>query len=84
MQDGIGSAGRFVVGGRLGRELDADPRRWRMVAEGLASVGMGLEVATSIYPQNFLCEWLMCMLEYTTHCAHYSECIYPHSFLCEY
>lgn len=56
MQDGIGSAGRFLVGGRLGAELDDDPRRWRMVAELLATIGMALEVATSLYPQHFLRE----------------------------
>jgi hypothetical protein len=32
LKDGIGAAGRYLVGGRLGLEFDADPRRWRMVA----------------------------------------------------
>ena len=27
-KDGIGAAGRLLVGGRLGLELDDDPRRW--------------------------------------------------------
>lgn len=38
-QDGIGAAGRFLVGGRLGREFDDDPRRWRMVAEAITTLG---------------------------------------------
>jgi hypothetical protein len=32
LKDGIGAMGRYLVGGRLGLEFDADPRRWRMVA----------------------------------------------------
>jgi hypothetical protein len=39
IKDGIGAAGRFLVGGRLGREFDDDPRRWRMVAEAITTLG---------------------------------------------
>ncbi len=34
LKDGIGAMGRYLVGGRLGLEFDADPRRWRMMAGG--------------------------------------------------
>jgi hypothetical protein len=53
LKDGIGSLGRILVSS-LGPELDDDPRRWRMIAEILASVGIGLEVSTSIFPWLFL------------------------------
>lgn len=39
IKDGIGAAGRLLVGGRLGREFDDDPRRWRMVAEAITTLG---------------------------------------------
>jgi hypothetical protein len=32
-KDGLGAAGRLLVGSRLGTAIDDDPRRWRMVAE---------------------------------------------------
>lgn len=54
IKDGIGAAGRFLVGGRLGLELDDDPRRWRMIAELLTTLGLAMEIATSKYPSSFL------------------------------
>lgn len=39
VKDGIGAAGRLLVGGRLGLEFDDDPRRWRMAAEALTTLG---------------------------------------------
>ncbi|WIA12039.1 hypothetical protein OEZ85_012118 [Tetradesmus obliquus] len=39
IKDGIGAAGRLLVGGRLGLEFDDDPRRWRMTAEALTTAG---------------------------------------------
>ena len=54
IKDGIGAAGRFLVGGRLGREFDDDPRRWRMVAEGVTTLGLALEISTALYPAHFL------------------------------
>jgi hypothetical protein len=39
IKDGIGAAGRLLVGGRLGLEFDDDPRRWRMAAEALTTAG---------------------------------------------
>jgi len=38
-KDGIGALGRMIVGGRLGKEFDADPQRWRMFAEVLTTLG---------------------------------------------
>ena len=42
------------VGGRLGYVFDEDPRRWRMIAVGFATVGLALEIATAAFPANFL------------------------------
>jgi hypothetical protein len=39
IKDGIGAAGRLLVGGKLGLEFDDDPRRWRMAAEALTTAG---------------------------------------------
>ena len=36
-KDGIGAAGRLLVGGRLGLELDDDPRRY--VYDSVENVG---------------------------------------------
>lgn len=53
-KDGVGALGRLLVGSRLGREFDDDPRRWRMAAEALTSLGLALEVATALAPSQFL------------------------------
>lgn len=46
---------RCKVGGRLGPVFDEDPKRWRMLAESLATLGMSLEIATAFAPpQAFL------------------------------
>ena len=43
------------VGGRLGTVFDEDPKRWRMLAEALGTLGMSLEIATAFAPpQAFL------------------------------
>lgn len=42
------------VGGSLGSVFDEDPRRWRMAAEIVTTVGLGLEISTAFYPKNFL------------------------------
>ncbi|KAG2448238.1 hypothetical protein HYH02_006823 [Chlamydomonas schloesseri] len=54
VKDGVGALGRLIVGSRFSAEFDEDPRRWRMVAELLSTCGLGLEVATVLYPQYFL------------------------------
>ncbi|EFJ42799.1 hypothetical protein VOLCADRAFT_119273 [Volvox carteri f. nagariensis] len=54
IKDGVGALGRFIVGSRFSAEFDEDPRRWRLVAELLSTAGLGLEVATSLYPQSFM------------------------------
>jgi len=40
------------VGGRLSDVFDEDPKRWRMLAETLATVGLSLEIATSFSPSE--------------------------------
>ena len=42
------------VGGRLGGIFDEDPRRWRMIAVGFASLGLAFEIATTAFPANFI------------------------------
>jgi Vitamin B6 photo-protection and homoeostasis len=43
------------VGGRLSTVFDEDPKRWRMLAEALGTLGMSLEIATAFAPpQAFL------------------------------
>lgn len=53
-KDGLGAAGRLIVGGRLASVFDEDPRRWRMVAEGVSTLGLALEIATQIFPAQFV------------------------------
>lgn len=53
-KDGIGAAGRLFVGSRLSTVFDEDPRRWRMIAEAITTVGLALEIATQISPSNFI------------------------------
>ena len=52
LKDGVGSAGRLVVAGRLAPLLDAAPRQWRLYAELVATAGGALEVATSLSPAS--------------------------------
>ena len=40
------------VGGRLSDVIDEDPKRWRMLAETLATLGLSLEIATSFSPSE--------------------------------
>jgi hypothetical protein len=53
-KDGIGAAGRLFVGGKLGFMFDEDPKRWRMIAEAFTTLGLSLEIATQISPNNFV------------------------------
>lgn len=41
------------VGGRLGNVFDEDPKRWRMLAETLATLGLSLEISTAFFPGAF-------------------------------
>jgi hypothetical protein len=49
IKDGIGAAGRLLVGGKLGLEFDDDPRRWRMAAEALTTAGAQRGVPATSY-----------------------------------
>ncbi|KAK9788157.1 hypothetical protein WJX73_001836 [Symbiochloris irregularis] len=53
-KDGIGAAGRLLVGGRLGGVFDEDPRRWRLMAEIFTTIGLSLEIATAFNPGAFV------------------------------
>ena len=43
-----------VSAGRGGTVFDEDPKRWRMIAEGFTSTGRALEIATAVFPQQFV------------------------------
>jgi len=34
--------------------FDEDPKRWRLIAEGFTTTGRALEIATAVFPQNFV------------------------------
>lgn len=34
--------------------FDEDPKRWRLIAEGFTTSGRALEIATAVFPQNFV------------------------------
>lgn len=53
-KDGVGAAGRLFVGGKLSAVFDEDPKRWRMIAEAVTSLGLALEIATQLFPANFV------------------------------
>ena len=53
-KDGVGAAGRLFVGARLSDVFDEDPRRWRMIAEGITTIGLALEITTQLSPSNFV------------------------------
>lgn len=42
------------VGGRLRGVFDEDPKRWRMIAEGFATTGLALQIATELVPGQFV------------------------------
>lgn len=48
------NVGCCQVGGRLAGVFDEDPRRWRMIAVGFATIGLALEIATTAFPANFI------------------------------
>ena len=54
------------VGGRLSDVFDEDPKRWRMLAETLATVGLSLEIATSFSPSESRAKI----------CCHMYRCLY--------
>lgn len=53
-KDGLGAVGRLAAGGRLSSYFDEDPKRWRMIAELITTAGLALEIATQIWPANFV------------------------------
>ncbi|DBB16035.1 hypothetical protein WJX82_010959 [Trebouxia sp. C0006] len=54
-KDGIGALGRLLVSaGRGGTVFDEDPKRWRLIAEGFTTSGRALEIATAVFPQQFV------------------------------
>jgi len=43
-----------VSAGRGGTVFDEDPKRWRLIAEGFTTCGRALEIATAVFPQQFV------------------------------
>ena len=43
-----------VSAGKGGTVFDEDPKRWRLIAEGFTTTGRALEIATAVFPQNFV------------------------------
>ena len=43
-----------VSAGRGGTVFDEDPKRWRLIAEGFTTTGRALEIATAVFPQQFV------------------------------
>mmetsp|Transcript_31516 Transcript_31516/g.89460 ORF Transcript_31516/g.89460 Transcript_31516/m.89460 type:complete len:313 (+) Transcript_31516:636-1574(+) len=50
----MGAAGRLFVGGGLSGYFDEEPRKWRMTGELVSTVGVAMEIATTLYPKSFL------------------------------
>ncbi|GAB2250036.1 hypothetical protein Droror1_Dr00013395 [Drosera rotundifolia] len=53
-KDGIGTVGRFIIGGRFGSLFDDDPKQWRMYADLIGSAGSIFDLSTQLYPEYFL------------------------------
>ncbi|KAK4529626.1 hypothetical protein CCYA_CCYA02G0483 [Cyanidiococcus yangmingshanensis] len=54
LKDGLSRVGKMLWASQLGRDMDADPKRFRFFSALLYSLGNGLEIATRIVPQSFL------------------------------
>ena len=75
-----------VSAGKGGTVFDEDPKRWRLIAEGFTTTGRALEIATAVWPQNFV---LLAGVLYR-HNAVYSLCyllkygimLYTHCVIC--
>ena len=48
----VHKAAPLQVGGRLSSYFDEDPKRWRMIAEFITTLGLALEIATQISPSK--------------------------------
>ncbi|GJQ09855.1 hypothetical protein GpartN1_g1646.t1 [Galdieria partita] len=54
LKDGLGRLGKMVWASQMGRDFDADPKRWRFRSALLYALGNGLEIVTQIFPASFL------------------------------
>ncbi|KAI3988902.1 hypothetical protein MKX01_016473 [Papaver californicum] len=53
-KDGLGTLGRFFIGGRFGDLFDDDPKQWRMYADFIGSAGSIFDLTTPLFPAYFL------------------------------
>ncbi|KAI3840903.1 hypothetical protein MKW92_040711 [Papaver armeniacum] len=53
-KDGLGTLGRFFIGGRFGDLFDNDPKQWRMYADFIGSAGSIFDLTTPLFPAYFL------------------------------
>eukprot|EP00871_Galdieria_phlegrea_P000293 jgi/Galph1/1264/GphlegSOOS_G5967.1 len=54
LKDGFGRLGKMFWASQMGRDFDADPKRWRFRSALLYAFGNGLEIVTQIFPASFL------------------------------
>mmetsp|Transcript_2426 Transcript_2426/g.7517 ORF Transcript_2426/g.7517 Transcript_2426/m.7517 type:complete len:478 (-) Transcript_2426:190-1623(-) len=54
LKDALGKVTRLIWAGRMGREFDADAKRWRFRSSLLYATGNGLQIATFAAPHLFL------------------------------
>lgn len=54
LKDGLSRVGKMLWASQLGRDMDADPKRFRFYSALLYSLGNGLEIMTRLVPQSFL------------------------------
>ena len=54
LKDGLSRIGKMLWASQLGRDMDADPKRFRFFSALLYSLGNGLEILTRVLPQSFL------------------------------
>eukprot|EP00897_Mesotaenium_endlicherianum_P000424 jgi/Mesen1/10382/ME000081S09771 len=53
LKDGLGHVGKFMCSS-LGARMDAQPKQWRVLADGMFDVGAMLEILVPLCPQQFL------------------------------
>jgi len=54
LKDALGKMGRIMWAGRMGRQFDADAKRWRFRSSIMYALGNGLEIVTYIFPACFI------------------------------
>lgn len=53
LKDGMQHFGKLICSS-MGAQMDSEPKRWRIFADGMYDIGAGLEVISPLCPQHFL------------------------------